>query len=282
MNDQGSMVVPDRVWLDGALMSPDEALVSAFDHGFTVGDGVFETCKVVRGRPFALTRHLARLAVSARALGLPLPDPGRVREGVAAVVPQLAGVPLARLRITWTGGAGPLGSGRGHAPPTLFVAAARVVAPAAAETLAVVPWRRNEHGATAGVKTTSYAENVVALAYARRAGAGEAVLANTAGDLCEGTGSNVFVVRAGRVTTPPLSSGCLAGVTRSLVLAWCDAAEEAMPLAVLDDADEVFLTSSTRDVQPVRAIDGRPLEPGPVTAALGAEFARCAAETDDP
>lgn len=271
------------VWLDGALRPPDAALVSAFDHGFTVGDGVFETCKVAGGRPFALTRHLARLDASAQALGLPPPPEAAVREAVAAVLTQVVRAPLARLRITWTGGAGPLGSARGSAPPTLFAAAAPIPAPGESESLAAVPWRRNEHGATTGVKTTSYAENVVALAYARRAGAGEAVLANTAGELCEGTGSNVFVVRGGLVSTPPLSSGCLAGVTRALVLEWCpEAVETELPLAVLDDADEIFLTSSTRDVQPVHAVDGRPLAPGPVTARIAAEFARRAAADDDP
>jgi branched-chain amino acid aminotransferase len=275
--------VTARVWLDGRLVERGEATVSAFDHGFTVGDGVFETCKVAYGRPFALTRHLARLAASARAMGLPEPADGLVRDAVAAVLAEADGVPLARLRITWTGGPGPLGSGRGDAPATLFVAAAPIPAPPAAESVAVVPWRRNEHAATTGVKTTSYAENVVALAYARRAGAGEALLANTAGELCEGTGSNVFVVRGGRVSSPPLASGCLAGVTRALVLAWCpEVVEEPLPLSALAGADEVFLTSSTRDVQPVAAVDGRPYGPGPVTARIAAEFARRAAEHDDP
>lgn len=272
-----------RVWLDGRLVAPEEATVSAFDHGFTVGDGVFETCKVTYGRPFALSRHLTRLAASAQAMGLPEPADAALREAVAAVLAELAGTPLARLRITWTGGPAPLGSARGDAPATLFVAAAPIAVPPPTESVVVVPWRRNEHGATTGVKTTSYAENVRALAYARRAGAGEALLANTAGELCEGTGSNVFVVRGGRVSTPPLSSGCLAGVTRALVLAWCPAAvEEPLPLDALAGADEIFLTSSTRDVQGVHAADGRTYRPGPVTARIAAEFARGAAEHDDP
>jgi branched-chain amino acid aminotransferase len=271
------------VWLDGSLVRADAARVSAFDHGYTVGDGVFETCKALRGRPFALTRHLRRLDASARALGLPTPAPGLVREAAAAVLDQLADAPLARLRITWTGGAGPLGSARGAAPPTLFVAAAVLAPPPASESVAVVPWRRNEHGATTGVKTTSYAENVVALAYAKAAGAGEALFANTAGDLCEGTGSNVFVVRAGRVSTPPLSSGCLAGVTRALVLEWCpEVVEEPLGPSVLETAEEVFLTSSTRDVLPVHSVGGRRVAPGPVTARIAAEFARRAAVDSDP
>jgi branched-chain amino acid aminotransferase len=284
-----------KVWLDGGLVDAAQARVSAFDHGFTVGDGIFETCKVVHGRPFALSRHLERLAESAYLLGLPAPDPDLVRAAVTAVVPQVAGEALARLRITVTGGEAPLGSGRGSGTPTLFVAVAPVATRADTESVAVVPWLRNERGATAGVKTTSYAENVIALAHARRAGAGEAILANTVGHLCEGTGSNVFLVRDGSVATPPLSSGCLAGVTRALVLAWCpDVVEEDLDLGALQTADEVFLTSSTRDVQGVHAVDGRrpgpsprrgrpeaPI-PGPVTAAIAEVFAARAATDDDP
>jgi branched-chain amino acid aminotransferase len=281
-----------KVWLDDGLVDAERARVSPFDHGFTVGDGIFETCKVVHARPFALSRHLDRLVESAYRLGLPAPDLDLVRAAVAAVTPQVAGEALARLRITVTGGEAPLGSARGTGSPTLFVAVGPAAPRAESESVAVVPWLRNERGATAGIKSTSYAENVIALAHARRAGAGEALLANTVGHLCEGTGSNVFLVRDGRVSTPPLSSGCLAGVTRALVLAWCpDIVEEDLDLAALTSADEVFLTSSTRDVQPVHAVDGRrpgpqsrfdrPPAPGPLTAEIAAVFdARAAAEPD--
>ena len=115
---------------------------------------------------------------------------------------------------------------------------------------------RATSAALAGLKTISYAENVVALHYARERGATEAVFANLAGNLCEGTGTNVFLRIGGRLVTPPLSAGCLAGVTRALVLELTDASEDDLPLAALADADEAFLTSTTRDVQPIRAIDG--------------------------
>ena len=117
-----------------------------------------------------------------------------------------------RLRITYTGGISPLGSDRGDGAPTLVVAVAPMRDWPASSAVATVPWTRNERSATAGLKTTSYAENVVALAHAHANGAAEALLANTAGNLCEGTGSNVFLVLDGQVVTPPLSSGCLAGV----------------------------------------------------------------------
>jgi branched-chain amino acid aminotransferase len=136
----------------------------------------------------------------------------------------------------------------------------------------------------AGAKTTSYAENVVALGYARERGAAEALFANTVGNLCEGTGSNVFVALDGELVTPPLTAGCLAGVTRELVLEWCGARAADVPLARLAEVSEVFLTSSTRDVQAVRAVDGRVLAaaPGPLTEAAAATYAERAAATSDP
>ena len=166
----------------------------------------------------------------------------------------------ARLRITVTGGVAPPGSGRGTAGPTLIIAVAPLD-PWEADTVAVtVPWPRNERSAVAGLKTTSYAENVVALAEARKVGATEAIIPNLAGDLCEGTGTNVFVVRGGVLSTPPLLGGCLAGVTRALLLEELpDADEDNVPMTALPEADEVLLTSSTRDVQPLRMLDGREL-----------------------
>ena len=120
---------------------------------------------------------------------------------------------MGRLRITWTAGPHPMGSGRGGGPATLVVAYSAIDHAAAETTVVTVPWTRNENGATAGLKTTSYAENVIALAHARRHGGTEAILANTAGNLCEGTGSNVFYVVDGELRTPSLASGCLAGIT---------------------------------------------------------------------
>jgi branched-chain amino acid aminotransferase len=130
-------------------------------------------------------------------------------------------------------------------------------------TTAVVlaPWPRNERSALAGVKSISYAENVVALAWARERDAGEALLANTIGNLCEGTGSNVFVALGGRLVTPPLSSGCLAGVVRSLLVEGNIASEDDVATSTLADVEEAFLTSSTREVQSIDRLDGRELRP---------------------
>lgn len=279
------------VWVDGRLRDPAQPAVSAVDHGVTVGDGVFETCGVMRGTAFALTRHLERLTRSARGLGLADPDVGLVRSGVEEVLAELPGA--GRLRITVTAGLGPLGSGRSGSGQTVVVAAGPAAAPAPAR-VARVPWTRNERSAVAGLKTTSYAENVVALAHAAAGGADEALLANTAGELCEGTGSNVFVERGGELLTPALSVGCLAGITRALVLQWAaDAglpAREArtgeLPWTVLDEVagghGGLMLTGSVRTVVPVVALDGTAIEPGPLTRQMCTLYAERAAQDLDP
>ncbi|MEU3348597.1 aminodeoxychorismate lyase [Streptomyces sp. NPDC006700] len=272
-----------KVWLDGALRDMESARVSAFDHGLTVGDGIFETVKAVGGRPFALTRHLDRLTRSARGLGLPDPDHDEVRRACAAVL-EANPMPLGRLRITCTGGQGPLGSDRGDHGPTLLVALGETTRRPDSTAAVTVPWTRNERGALTGLKTTSYAENVVALARAREHGATEALFANTVERLCEGTGSNVFVVLDGEIHTPPLASGCLAGITRALTIEWTGAKETDLPLDVLSRAEEVFLTSTLRDIQAVHRVDDRELPgaPGPVTAKAMRIFDERAAHRLDP
>lgn len=256
-----------RTWINGRLLTdPTAPAVRVDDHGLTVGDAVFEAIKVVDGQPFALTRHLDRLHRSAAGLGIGPVDDALLREGVAAVLAEQA-PPLGRIRMTVTAGPAPMGSGRGDADPTVIVAAGPM--PPAAESVAVVtvPWPRNERGALAGLKTTSYAENVIALAEAQRRGASEAIFANTQGHLCEGTGTNVFYVVDGELRTPTLASGCLAGVTRALVLEWYGATEVDEPIEVVDRASEVFLVSTTRDVQPVTRWNDTDLPCGPVTRA---------------
>jgi branched-chain amino acid aminotransferase len=276
-----------RVWVDGALVRADAPAVSAVDHGVTVGDGAFETAKIDAGVPFAVSRHLRRLDRTMAGLGLPAADHDRIREGIDAV---LGGAPIdfGRLRFTVTGGHGPLGSDRHDSDLTHIVTAVPHARPQAHGAVVTVPWVRNERAATAGLKTTSYADNVIALARAKQQGAAEAILANTRGELCEATGSNVFVVVDGVVRTPPLDSGCLAGITRELVLEWCAAdgvevVEQPLPLEVLDAAHELFMTSSIKDVFPVSSVDGRALPaPGPVTARVQQVWAAHATLGVDP
>jgi branched-chain amino acid aminotransferase len=269
------------IWVDGELVEPGRPVLRADDHGVTVGDGVFETMKVIDGRPFALRRHLDRLVASAAGLGLAV-DLDVVRAGVEEVLVQEQPA-RARLRVTVTGGPAPFGSDRGDATPTVIIATAPLSDWPATADVVVVPWTRNERAATAGLKTTSYADNVVALHYAHERGAAEAIFANTRGELCEGTGSNIFVGIAGELITPPLDSGCLSGITRDLIVEWVgDVAERALPIEALADADEAFLASTTRDVQPIRAVDGKllPAAPGPLTSRAAEVFAQRSAEVD--
>jgi branched-chain amino acid aminotransferase len=259
-----------RTWVNGDLLAdPDAPALAARDHGVSVGDGVFEVLKVVDGRVFAIDLHLERMTRSARGLGLPDPDLEAVRRGVAAVLGS-EHVALGRVRITWTGGPAPLGSDRGDGPPTLVVVAASMDPWPDTAAVSTVPWPRNERGALAGLKTTSYGENVRALALARERGSSEAIFANLQGHLCEGTGTNVFYVVNGELRTPTLASGCLAGITRRLIIDWYGATEVDASIEVLtEQAEEAFLTSTTRDVQAIHRWNDHELgAPGPVTTEV--------------
>lgn len=271
------------VWLNGEVVPESAARISPRDHGLLVGDGVFESVRITAGQAFALGRHLARLSRSAEALGLDLPAVAELRRAVSDVL-AATGITEGRLRITATSGPGGFSSTRPAGPATVVVAAEEAPPWSPHVAVVTVPWPRNERGAAAGVKTISYAENVVALRRAHAAGAGEAIFANTRGELCEGTGTNVFVVLDGRLLTPPLSSGCLAGVTRQLALEITDATEETLPLPALAAAREAFLTSTTRNVHPISAVDGVPLPacPGPATTGARQAFAALMAGTLDP
>lgn len=286
------------VWVDDRLLPAAEARISVADRGLLTGEGVFESMAAdpgqsARGRPFAMTRHLARLGRSAEIVGLPRPDLALVREAVAAVLgahdpeePRFQGP--RRVRVTWTAGPAPAG------PPRLVVTAAPMAMhPDTASTL-LVPWPRNERSAVAGAKTTSYAENAVARRWADARGADEGLFAATDGRLCEGATSNVFVAVDGVLATPTLATGCLPGVTRGLVLEWCAAVEQDFPVEDLERAEEVFLTSATRVIQPVRHYSGagsglgspRGLRdfpaPGPLTRRAAEAFAARAADDPDP
>jgi branched-chain amino acid aminotransferase len=276
------------VWLNGALMPLDQAAISPLDHGLVVGDGVFETIRVYRGEPFAWTRHAKRLHTSANGIGLTAPDADDLRKAADAV---LAANELteARLRITVTGGPAPPGSRRAPVPPTVVLVAFALEPTSETASVMVVPWTRNEGGALTGLKTISYAENVRALAYVEARGAHEAIFANTKGNLCEATGSNVFLVLDGTCCTPPLSAGCLNGVTRQLLLEIAPTAgvlieERDVPVEALRNADEAFVTSTVRELQPIASVDGVALAsaPGPITEQLAAAFTDLTTREVDP
>ncbi len=245
-----------RFYLNGQILESSEAKVSVLDHGFTVGDGVFETLKITDGKCFALERHLVRLKNSAAGMGLSCPDAEHIRAAVSQTLAANDVLPLGRLRITLTSGNGPLGSDRVDGQPTLAVTLSSQNEWPPFTSAVLVPWVKNERSSLTGLKTTSYGENVVALELAHKLNFSEALQCDTQGRLSEGTGSNIFLVNDGELYTPALSAGLLAGITRDLVLDI--AAELGIVVNVQDlDADflfnaqEAFLTSSTRDVHPI-------------------------------
>ena len=276
------------VWVDGRMADPDQPHLRADDHGVIVGDGVFETLMVVRGddgvAAFAVQRHLDRLRRSARALRFECPHSD---DDMRAAISQcLDAAPQAGIvRITATSGGGPLGSGRsGAAPSTIVIAGNRPPVYPPGTAVAVVPFARNERGGMAGVKTTSYAENVLALDMARERGASEAIFADTRGRVSEGTGSNIFWSDGERLHTPPLDTGCLAGVTRALLLEHLDIAETHLPVEDLPGVPEAFLASSTRTVQSIARIDDAdlPVVDGPLTSEAWRMMAELIATDIDP
>ncbi len=272
-----------KVWLNDELVDAQKATVSVFDHGFTVGDGAFETLKVVNTQPVALTRHIKRLVHSLNTIGIEFDKEDLLKKAINEVISANNSLgEVMRMRITYTSGVGPLGSDRTKDNFTLVVAVSpESIWPDTALVITVSD-PRNDKSILAGSKTTSYAQNAALLSVAKKQGAHEAIMPNTKGELCEGTGSNIFVVKDGQVMTPPLSGGCLGGITRALVIKWFDVKEVDLPMSVLKDVDEAFLTSSTRDIQPISKIDDRVLNaPGPVALKMRKDFIEKLAQNYD-
>jgi branched-chain amino acid aminotransferase len=257
-----------------------------------VGDGVFETISLRHREPFALTRHLNRLQESLTRIGLMELDPELIATGIRAVVSAGEGK-LTRIRVTVAAGAGPLGVERVLGHPYIFVMGSDAALARTCDAVRV-PWRRNEYSPLVGIKSISWGDQVVIHEHAKEHGANEAFLANTQGHLCEGTGTNIFIERAGEIVTPPLASGCLPGVARSLALEW--GAAEGLPIRAADVGelpyevlDEVFqgaasaaVTSVMRGVQPVASLDGAMAVPGPLLAQLRDLYELKADKEQDP
>ena len=242
------------------VVDPARAVIAATDEGFTRGRAAFETLRVYSGRPFRLEEHLARLAGSADRLGLPEPDPGVLRELVDAAL-ESAGTGDVGLRIYWTPGAPGAG-------PTAIVLVSPIpgwIEDARArgqQLVSVVFPARSVPWLLPGTKSVSYATHVAAEAEARRRGADDAVLVDVDGTVLEGTVTNIWWREGDTLLTPELELGILAGETRAALLGL--AQEEgfaletgAFPLDRLLAAEEVFTSSSVREVMPVVAVDGR-------------------------
>ena len=258
------------IWCNGEFLEGPLA-ISPADRGLTHGLGVFETLLALEGQPVALDLHLARMKEGSERLGL---DGGKIgEEGIGAAMTGLldrAGLSKgrARVRLALSAGAGDLRCLKPGSDGLLWITVAACPPPPESVTLVTAGFPRNERSPLSGIKCASYAENLVALDQARRAGADEALFFNTRGELCEAATANVFLVRDGQVLTPPLSSGCLPGTMRARVMARIAVEEQPLTAADLAAAEEVFVTSATRGVVPVVKWDGRVLQAGPVAAEV--------------
>lgn len=268
----------EQVYLNGKLVDAVQAQVSAGNPAFLHGVGLFETLRAYDGRAFALGRHVERMRTSAGQLDMPLGDVlERVPEAVRQVL-AVNGLKNARIRFTAT----PPGAGESAAEPTLLVAAQETAGypPELYEkgmTVCICDrYRQSSQDPLAGHKTTSYYSRLMALRMAQAKQCGEALWATPANHLAEGSISNLFLVKGGRLRTPPVDTPVLPGITRGIVLELAGesglTADEA-PCTIDDllDADEVFLTNAIMEVMPVARIERRAIaneQPGAVTRRL--------------
>jgi len=283
---------PAHIWLDGRLLPADASHLSAFDRGFQLGDGVFETLRARAGRPTELHEHAERLRRSAAGLAIPLAEDleSRLAAGIAELVAAegLDGPDGdASIRITVSRG---VFFGRGLLPPDEHPSATVVI-----QTWPVGPTprdhlerglhlisstvRRDPENPLAALKTTSRADYVFARVEARTAGADDALFLTTDGYLSEATSANVFVVRGNQLATPALGCAILPGTTRSWILRWAEGVglsvdEAFLTTRHLHEADEAFISSSVAGILPVTRFDAEPIgdgRPGPWTLRARAD-----------
>jgi branched-chain amino acid aminotransferase len=282
--------------VNGAIRDQEHAVVSALDHGFLYGEGVYETMRTYNGEPFLFDRHMRRMRNSAGMLALPVPLTddqlyARCRETMEAA--GLGGSREAYLRILITRGAGELSYDLAVcAEPTTVVIAKPQVDPrpevyVRGVTVSLVSTVRNHPGSVSPlIKSNNLLNNSLAMQEALRRGTYEGLMRNYRGELAECTQSNIFVVKNGVVSTPPLDAGLLPGITREFLFEVGKGVGIPVRESVLHDedifkADEAFLTSTTRELVPIVRVDEATIgngTPGPVTLALHAAFRKMAHE----
>jgi branched-chain amino acid aminotransferase len=273
----------DGVWYDEAA----SASVSVLDHGLLYGDGVFEGIRFYAGSPFLIDAHLRRLRDSARCLGFEVPAGDRELAQLCREAIERFGESDGYLRLIVTRGRGQLGVSPHTCehPTTILIAASLQLYPAelyerGVDVVTATLRRASSDSLPPQVKSLNYLTSVLAAAEARARGAHEALLLNGAGEICECTADNVFFARDGALSTPPVSSGALDGITRGHVIALLrgDGIEVAERVSVLADAwtaGEAFLTGTGAEVVPIASIDGRALAaPGPITLRAQQLFAQ--------
>ncbi len=285
------------IWLDGKLVPESEAKISVFDHGLLYGDGIFEGIRFYNGRVFRLEEHTKRLFLSAKAILLKLPwTEEEVNQAVCETV-RANGLQDGYIRLVITRGVGGLGLNPYLCEtPSMFIIAS---------TISLYPQEHYEKGLeliTCGtrrpapgalspqVKSLNYLNNVMAKAEAIKAGCVEGLMLNEQGYVAECTGDNIFLVKGGKVFTPPISDGSLDGITRQVIFELCAAAgltleEKTLTRYDVFTADECFLTGTAAEVIPATKLDEREIGagvPGPVTQQLLAAFIEVTRSTGTP
>ena len=255
------------MWLNGELVDDVSPAVFANDHGFLLGDGVFDTLAIRNGTPTFLDRHLRRLRAGVdRLLIANTPTDEELTSALFQLI-EANSIDAARVRITITPGPGPSPRDRGTQPLTV-IATSPLDKAAPSVSLCTVQWTRNERSPLAGIKSTSWGENASILRYAATNGFDNAILCDISGRLSECTTSNLYLVIDERIVTPSLDSGCLPGVIREVLIEEGFVSEQDLMPSDLALATEIFITSSTTGVVPVHRVDERSYAtPGHRTAA---------------
>ena len=276
-----------KIYLDGQFYDKEHAKISVFDHGLLYGDGVFEGIRFYKGKVFRLEEHIQRLYQSARAICLNIPLTAPEMIGVVLETIRQNELQDGYVRLVVTRGSGDLGLNPLLCPKaTVFVIAARITLYPEEMyrnglTVVTCATRRIPHGALSPmVKSLNYLNNVLAKIEAQQAGAGEGLMLNEQGYVAECTGDNIFTVKNGRLYTPPISSGALAGITREVIFELATelgiiVSEPDMTRYDIYTADECFLTGTAAEIIPVAKLDTRLIgdgTPGPVTLRLTEKF----------
>jgi branched-chain amino acid aminotransferase len=266
-----------EIFLNGEFIQEEDAKVSVFDRGFLYGDGVFETLRVYNGKPFLLDRHLGRLAHSLG--GLYIKDPYDFEQWYEYIkelmVRNNAKENILRIQVsrgvgkrgyTSSGNYSPTAVISLHDPPPLIDKHHQLDLITASRIL-------TDHDPLSTLKTSNKLVNIIAMREAERAEAHDAVLLNGQGYTTETSSSNIFIVLEGKLYTPPLSSGCLSGITRGYVLELAaelgiDALQKDLELEQLENSEGFFLTNSTQEIQPVKSLNGATINQSPVTSEL--------------
>jgi branched-chain amino acid aminotransferase len=278
-----------KIWLNGKLVEREEAKISVFDHGLLYGDGVFEGIRSYNGKVFRLDAHVRRLFDSANGIRLAIPmTPQAMADAIVATL-SANGLKDSYIRVVVTRGEGTLGLDPNRCPhPQVFIITDKIALypqelyENGLEIITAATMRNHPNAVNPRLKSLNYLNNILAKIEAIDAGTLEAVMLNHLGYVAECTGDNLFIVRDGRLFTPPIAAGILEGITRDEILAIArdagvEVREENLTRQDLYVADECFLTGTAAEVIPVVRIDKRTIgsgKPGPITGRLAEEFHR--------